>query len=157
MKNDNRQKKKSWAKLLATEDISVHVKKVSTASFDIKNRELSLPDWKDMSSDTLDMLIGHEVGHALYSPIELLEEGKERKIPKSFINVIEDVRIEKMIQSRYPGLVRLFKNAYVDLVEKDIFGIKNKDLSELGLIDRINIFYKTGIDIPFLTALGVGV
>ncbi len=150
MKNDNRQKKTSLAKLLATEDISVHVKKVSTASFDIKNRELSLPDWKDMSSDTLDMLIGHEVGHALYSPIELLEEGKERKIPKSFINVIEDVRIEKMIQSRYPGLVRLFKNAYVDLVEKDIFGIKNKDLSELGLIDRINIFYKTGIDIPFL-------
>tara|TARA_B100000073_G_scaffold347751_1_gene363174 strand:- start:9233 stop:11572 length:2340 start_codon:yes stop_codon:yes gene_type:complete len=150
MKNDNRQKKTSLAKLLATEDISVHVKKVPTASFDIKNRELSLPDWKDMSSDTLDMLIGHEVGHALYSPIELLEEGKERKIPKSFINVIEDVRIEKMIQSRYPGLVRLFKNAYVDLVEKDIFGIKDKDLSELGLIDRINIFYKTGIDIPFL-------
>ena len=150
MKNDNRQKKTSLAKLLATEDISVHVKKVSTASFDIKNRELSLPDWKDMSSDTLDMLIGHEVGHALYSPIELLEEGREKKIPKSFINVVEDVRIEKMIQSRYPGLVRLFKNAYVDLVEKDIFGIKNKDLSELGLIDRINIFYKTGIDIPFL-------
>ena len=150
MKNDNRQKKTSLAKLLATEDISVHVKKVSTASFDIKNRELSLPDWKDMTPDTLDMLIGHEVGHALYTPIELLEEGRERKIPKSFINVVEDVRIEKMIQSRYPGLVRLFKNAYVDLVEKDIFGIKDKDLSELGLIDRINIFYKTGIDIPFL-------
>ena len=150
MKNDNRQKKTSLAKLLATEDISVHVKKVSTASFDIKNRELSLPDWKDMTPDTLDMLIGHEVGHALYTPIELLEEGRERKIPKSFINVFEEKKKKKMIQSRYPGLVRLFKNAYVDLVEKDIFGIKDKDLSELGLIDRINIFYKTGIDIPFL-------
>ena len=149
MRND-KTKKTSLAKLLATEDISVHTKKVSTASFDIKNRELVLPDWKDMIPDTLDMLIGHEVGHALYTPIELLNEGRERKIPKSFINVIEDVRIEKMIQSRYPGLVRLFKNAYVDLIKKDLFGIKGKDLSEFGLIDRINISYKTGIDVPFL-------
>ena len=149
MRND-KTKKTSLAKLLATEDISVHTKKVSTASFNIKSRELVLPDWKDMTSDTLDMLIGHEVGHALYTPIELLNEGRERKIPKSFINVIEDVRIERMIQSRYPGLVRLFKNAYVDLVNKDIFEIKDKDISEFGLIDRINISYKTGIDVPFL-------
>ena len=104
MKNDNRQKKTSLAKLLATEDISVHVKKVSTASFDIKNRELSLPDWKDMSSDTLDMLIGHEVGHALYSPIELLEgltapdTGERRSAALESFNSNLDLFIERIEQ-----------------------------------------------------------
>ena len=42
------------AKLLATEDISVeHDAKAPTAAFDVKNRKLYLPMWKDMSNDTV--------------------------------------------------------------------------------------------------------
>jgi hypothetical protein len=55
------------AKLLANEDISVIRARVSTASFDIKNRVLTLPQWKDLTVTVEGMLIGHEVGHALYN------------------------------------------------------------------------------------------
>ena len=64
----NRETKNQLAKLLASENLTVEHKKVSTASFDTKNRVLTLPIWKDTSSDLYDLLIGHEVGHALFTP-----------------------------------------------------------------------------------------
>ena len=48
------------------------------------------------------MLVGHEVGHALYTPDE--EWWKEHKVPPSFVNITEDVRIEKLMKRRYAGL-----------------------------------------------------
>ena len=39
----------------------------------------------------------HEVGHALYTEPTLIDKGIE-KVKHSFLNVLEDVRIEKMIQ-----------------------------------------------------------
>ena len=44
----NIESKNVLAKLMATENIHVEHKKVSTASFDVKNRRLILPIWKDM-------------------------------------------------------------------------------------------------------------
>ena len=59
--------KSNLAKLLATENISVQHKKVDTAYFDVKNRILCLPIWKEeMPDDVYDLLVGHEVGHALF-------------------------------------------------------------------------------------------
>ena len=80
------------AKLLATENISVVQNNVSTASFDIKHRILTLPMWKDAIPETEDHLIGHEVGHALYTPLDgwhdaLCEKGRAYK---SYLNVIEE-------------------------------------------------------------------
>ena len=49
------------AKLMAAENITVQQKNVSTASFDPKNRILTLPILKDsMSEDVTDLFIGHE-------------------------------------------------------------------------------------------------
>ena len=87
------------AKLLAEEDISVIHKKTPTAAFDVKRRELILPQWKEMPKMIQDLMTCHEVGHALWTSLEMLEEAAERKIEKSFVNVIEDVRIESMIQN----------------------------------------------------------
>ena len=56
------------AKLLAEEDISVVHKKAQTASFDVKRRELILPQWKEMPKTIQDLMTLHEVGHALYTP-----------------------------------------------------------------------------------------
>ena len=58
------------AKLLATEDVTVMHANAKTASFDVKNRVLTLPVWNDMTNETYDHLTGHEVGHALYTPFE---------------------------------------------------------------------------------------
>ena len=44
------------AKLLAEEDIHVIHRNQPTAMFDVKNRELSLPIWKEMSKNIQDLM-----------------------------------------------------------------------------------------------------
>ena len=60
--------KSTLARLLAAENISVEHKDTPTAYFDLKNRVLALPRWKEMSGALYDMLVGHEVAHALWTP-----------------------------------------------------------------------------------------
>ena len=89
--------KSQLAKLLATEDIVVEHKKVETAEFNVQTRVLTLPMWEKASNGVIDMLVGHEVGHALYTPDT--EWWKEVQVPQQFVNVVEDARIEKLILS----------------------------------------------------------
>jgi len=134
------------AKCLATENIEViHDKTMQTAAFDVKNRQLYLPVWKEMSKDLYDLFIGHEVGHAHETP----EEGWHDFVvddmnKKAFLNVVEDVRIEKAVKARYPGLVKSFHKGYKELFDKDFFGIGKLDVAQLPLIDRVNLHYKVG-------------
>ena len=93
------------AKLLAEEDIHVVHRNQPTAMFDVLNRELSLPIWKDMSKTVQDLFTLHEVGHALWTPLEMMKKVKEEKISHSVVNVLEDVRIEKAVQLKYRGAV----------------------------------------------------
>ena len=140
----NNQAKSYLAKLLATENISVEHKKVQTAYFDVKSRLLVLPIWKNMNEDITDLLISHEVGHALFTPSSGWQDAVvEKKIPKSFLNVIEDARIEKLIKRKYPGLSQSFIRGYRDLINNDFFGTKDKDLDDMLLIDRLNIHFKS--------------
>ena len=97
----------------------------------------------------MDMMSLHEVGHALWTPLDLIEKGQKQKVKHSFLNVLEDVRIEKMIQEKYLGSKKIFKKAYDELLEKDFFGINEKDLSKLNLNDKINMHYKHVPNIPF--------
>jgi hypothetical protein len=135
------------AKLLATENITVMQDKVRTAMFDVKNRVLTLPLWADVETYTEDHLIGHEVGHALYTPLEgwhdaVCDRGANFK---SFLNVVEDARIEKLIQRKYPGLRPLFIKSYRKLLADGFFGGTVDSINEMGLIDRINTYFKCGI------------
>ena len=137
------------AKLLAQENIAVEHRNTQTAYFDPKNRVLVPPIWKDMSTDLYDLLVGHEVGHAWETPAEGWHNALngEKKGFKSYLNVVEDARIERCIKSRYPGLRSCFYKAYKDLADKDFFGIAKYELVDLPLIDRINLHFKIG---PFL-------
>ncbi len=141
--------KSTLVKLLAEEDLTVNYQKVQTASFNVKTREVTLPIWKDKSEDVADMMSLHEVGHALYTPEDMIKKGEEKEIKHSFLNVLEDVRIEKMIQDKYLGSKKIFKKAYTELIEKDFFGVNGKDLNLLNLIDRINMHYKNVPDVSF--------
>ena len=145
--------KGALAKLLATENLTVEHTKCETASFDVKNRILSLPLWI-ASESVYDMLVGHEVGHALYTPAE--EWTDMLNVPQSYVNILEDVRIEKAMKEKFPGLRKDFFQGYKELNEKDFFGIEILDLEKLKLIDRINLHYKVGIvdhtkPIPFFS------
>ena len=99
--------KSQLAKLLATEDLIVEHRNVETAQFDVRTRVLTLPNWERASNDVYDMLVGHEVGHALYTPD--IEWFKTLQIPPSFVNIVEDVRIEKLMKRRYAGLAKTFR------------------------------------------------
>ena len=156
----NRNSKSLLAKCMATENIRVeHDASAETAAFDVKNRVLILPVWKDMTEAMYDMLVGHEVSHALHTPFDEWSEAvRGVKDPANFkqvVNVVEDARIERLIKQRFPGLRRDFANAYAQLADTDLFKIKGTNLSELNLIDRLNIEFKLGlfglVDVPFST------
>ena len=134
--------KSQLAKLLATEDLVVEHKKVETASFNIVSRVLTLPMWENTTEQVVDMLVSHEVGHALYTPNE--EWYKEYQINPSVVNVVEDARIEKLMKRRYDGITKTFYKGYTELHNQDFFDVKKKDITKLTLADRINLFFKIG-------------
>ena len=138
----NQEIKGNLAKLLATENLIVEHRKVSTACFDVDRRVLTLPIWNNASATVYDMLVGHEVGHALYTPNE---DWTERcNAPQDFVNIIEDARIEKLMKRKFPGLARSFYNGYKELNDDDFFALKDVNVAELSLIDRINLHFKMG-------------
>jgi hypothetical protein len=134
--------KSQLAKLLATEDLVVEHKKVSTACFNVHTRVLTLPLWEKASGTVYDLLVGHEVGHALFTPDEDWTE--TAKVPQQFVNVVEDARIEKLMKRKYAGLAKTFFNGYKELNEDDFFQIKDEDISSFNLADRANLFFKIG-------------
>ena len=119
--------KSQLAKLLATEDLVVEHKKIATACFNVHTRVLTLPLWEKASNTVYDLLVGHEVGHALYTPDE--DWTKDHKIPSQFVNVVEDARIEKLMKRRYAGLAKTFFSGYKELCDEDFFQLENQDLS----------------------------
>lgn len=142
------------AKLLAKENLTIQHGNYHTAWFDIKNRTLGLPLWKDMGKDVYDLLIGHEVGHALFTPFEGWHDSPEKLegCPRSYINVIEDARIERKIRDQYAGLVGPMARGYRKLLEEEFFGpVERDDWEEVKLIDKINLKTKLQslIDVPF--------
>ena len=139
------QSKSLLAKLMATENLIVEQRNVQTASFDVKQRILTVPVLdKNISGYLYDLFMGHEVGHALYTPLSGMVQAHEEKIPMSIMNVLEDVRIEKKIKNKYPGIRSSFIRAYRELIDKDFFGTDGTDLNDLNFIDRVNLYTKGG-------------
>jgi len=120
----------------------VEHRKVETAQFNVHTRVLTLPLWEKASGLVYDLLVGHEVGHALFSPDE--DWSEKVKVPHQFVNVVEDARIEKLMKRKYAGLAKTFYNGYKELNEDDFFQIKEEDISTFNLADRANLFFKIG-------------
>ena len=151
--------KSQLAKLLATENISMrHDPSAKTAYFNVGTRLLVLPVWQNISEDLYDMLVVHEVGHALDTPMDKWVESiatiaaanftaptdRHRAVVRGYLNVVEDARIDKLQKRRYPGSRRNYVNGYRELYERDFFGINKRDVNTLPFIDRINVFFKHG-------------
>ena len=146
---------------MATEDITVqHSASAQTAAFDTESRTLILPAWEDMDNAVYDMLVGHEVSHALHTPMtgwqDFIGDGPGARMRHMFVNVVEDARIERLIKDKFPGLRRDFSSAYKNLHGRDLFEIAGRTLdTNLPLIDRLNLEFKLGlfglVQIPFET------
>ena len=144
----NKDAKSLLAKMLATENIHVVHKKMPTAYFDTKNRELGLPILKEMNGDIYDMMTLHEVGHALWTDndewMAIVKKNNDDDLPKSFVNITEDVRIERKIKAKYPGGLKSFLRGYAKLYRDDFFGTANRDYEKMNLADKINLHSKIG-------------
>ena len=142
--------KSNLAKLLATENITIQHNNVKTASFDVKNRVLTLPIFKQKSGDVYDMLIAHECAHALWTPYEEWQNITDKEL-RSYVNVIEDTRIDKLIQAKYPGVVRNYQNGFDILEKQNFFGISGRDINkDFMIIDKINLRSKSLNRLPFI-------
>ena len=144
----NKDAKSLLAKMLATENIHVVHKKMPTAYFDTKNRELGLPILKEMTGEIYDMMCLHEVGHALWTDndewMKIVKKDNDDDLPKSFINITEDVRIERKIKDKYPGGVKSFFKGYSKLYKDNFFGTAGRDFETMNLADKINLHSKVG-------------
>lgn len=137
------------ARVLATENLIVEHKQCDTAQFNVQTRVLTLPMWEKATDAMFDLLVAHEVGHALYTPN--IDWRETHNIPPQFVNVTEDARIEKLMKRRYGGLPKTFFKGYQQMQEDDFFCLENEDISKMNLADRANLYFKIGnfVDISF--------
>ena len=142
-----------FARALASENLSFAFDaNAETASFDVKNRHLTLPVW-DVSETVQTMLIAHEIAHALWTPYQESEdilaaaeqEGFHKALLQRIANMVEDVRIEKMMKEKYPGTRRDFFLGYKEIHTSDMFGFSKMDFSKMGLVNRLNTHFKWGV------------
>ena len=137
--------KGNLAKLLATENLIIEHKAVDTASFDVQRRVLTLPQWETDSNYVYDMLVAHEVGHALHTPFRIWKkEDKYKNLPMDYVNVVEDARIERLMKQRFAGLNKDFYKAYEELHANNFFDVDDESVDDLKLIDKINLYFKIG-------------
>jgi len=139
------------SRLLAEENLQiVHDSTASTASFNPATRILTFPTYGDqISTDAQTGLALHETGHATDSP-----DGDEtrrlfKKYGKSVVNILEDVRIEKLVKEKFPGSKKFFARGYDELVlEHNFFGTASNenpfDFNDKSFLDRVNIHFKIG-------------
>ena len=142
-----------FAKALATENIFVSFESnAKTATFDVTSRTLIIPDWK-VSNVLRDMIVAHEVAHALFTPakelLSALEAAKGRKLHadgyKACVNVIEDARIERCIKEKFPGCRRDFYSGYKEILDTDLFQLKSLNMDDLTIVDKVNLHFKFGL------------
>lgn len=158
----NKQSKSMLSRLMAMENITVvHDAKARTASFDVRHRILTIPViGNSMSNELYDMIVAHEVGHALYTPYTEEDEQNLRnnkpltaalkvsekypEVAMGYLNAIEDARIDKLMKEKFGGLRRDYYIGYKELTDLDFFEINGKDRNTLPFIERINLHYKCG-------------
>lgn len=139
----NLDSKSQLAKLLATENITVQHNNVATASFDVANRVLTLPIFKIKNKHVYDMLVGHECGHALWTTCDDWSEiGSDDKL-RMAVNILEDTRIDKMIQSKFPGIISDYEKGFKVLNDSNFYGMQDHDINTLSFLDKVNMRSKS--------------
>ena len=66
--------------------------------------------------------------HAIFTP----NVDPPSDIPHSFVNIVEDARIEKLMKRRYMGISKSFYQGYSELFDQDFFNIADEDVNEMN-------------------------
>merc|ERR1712025_371712 len=100
--------------------------------------------WDSVSNYVYDMLVAHEVGHALFTPPVMWKAGKYENLPHCYVNIVEDARIERLMKQKFAGLNRDFYKGYEELNSNDFFELEGKNINAMKFIDKINLYFKLG-------------
>ena len=99
----------------------------------------------------------HEISHVLHTPLEFLDNHdgtnsnkhptvrgvKFNKVLMNCINIVEDIRIERLIRNKFPGFVAVYERGYTKLFHT-LFNMAEDSWDEMHLGDRINHKAKLG-------------
>lgn len=132
-------------RLFAEENLQVSFNaNAETACFYPGSRVLEFPyNYIMLSDDDIMMLfLTHEVGHAFWSSKEYITKAANDGVLDE-ANIIDDIRIERKLKDKYPGLVGTFARGYRKLYDDGFFG--SPDMHPmLGFRNRLNIYSKCG-------------
>lgn len=137
--------------MLAEENI--HIRRSSsaqTASFNTESRVMTIPAFALDDKDVFLTMTSHEVAHALWTPtdwykshnVDDLVLSNYKRIVQTCTNIVEDIRIERLIRRRYPGFVEIYNRGYAKLLGDDFFSIDR--WADFKIHDRINAYAKLG-------------
>ncbi len=92
-------------------------------SINIPAYNLEDPSYKDVAWGYL----AHEAAHVRFTDMVDFRNGATSPIRKSIVNILEDIRIEKMMQESYPGTKRTTEKVVEHLVKTGGFQIVGQD------------------------------
>lgn len=145
----SRELMEAYSKLLSNENLSVvYSDTATTAFFDLESRTITLPTYNFLGKAEQQMLASHEVAHAKFTNYSLDDFQKYVKKFGSLFNIIEDIYVEQCIKRAYPGLSKVFSEAYKSLYENNFFKLGKRTAESFHFYDRINLFFKIGHVFP---------
>lgn len=131
--------------LLSEEKITVIRGNFRTASMDITNRVIRIPTFAFENKDVALLMGSHEVAHALYTPDLYSHENVKNIKNKTLgmcLNIVEDIRIERLIRKKYQGFVAVYERGYKELLKNKFFGVES--YAEFNIADKVNLAAKLG-------------
>lgn len=119
--------------------------------------EVVLPYYITKDRDIYILMGSHEISHVLHTPLEFLDNHdgtnsnkhptvrgvKFNKVLMNCINIVEDIRIERLIRNKFPGFVAVYERGYTKLFHT-LFNMAEDSWDEMHLGDRINHKAKLG-------------
>jgi len=138
-----------FLKILAGENLTViHSPEYETAWCDIENRVIGIPEFSTPNKHVMLLMSAHEVGHALFTP-KMKSHDELSKLIKNrgfftCLNIVEDIRQERLLRNSFRGLHRSFLKGYEALLAQKFFG----DMIDTNIADRVNLMGKLGKACP---------
>ena len=139
------------AKLMAKENITIVDGGVSTSMIDLDNRIIYVVTFKPSSplncKEVRVTSLAHEVGHALFTPASLMHEAIKDKMPNlsQYVNLVEDIRIEKLIKNQYKGLHKTMQAGRKIMLDNNFYGLSAKlTPNEMEFCNKLIVYTKVG-------------
>lgn len=138
--------------LLAEEKLNVvRSSAATTASINLTTRTCTIPAFAVKDKDIFLLMGSHEVSHALHTPPDWYvqhntDASSAQSLYATCVNIVEDIRIERMIRNKFPGFVHVYIRGYKKLLGEGFFSLES--WAKFKTHDRVNAYAKLGKSLP---------